>query len=220
MAPSQVSVRVIDAEEPADVESLAGLWVESRPVGRVPAAGRVDRSAISPSTLGRAIARDGVKAFVAALDGHDVGFVVLSRGPLLPLLDEPSVAIEHLFVQEDARRQGVGRALIARATTFAEQGGASQISTSVPAAGPRRAALLRPAGLHPVRGAPRRLGVRGPPPAGAGAVPGPRCDRAASPVAAGPEHGRRPARPQQRLTARPARVRPRSCRRAASRVNP
>ena len=68
MAPSQVSVRVIDAEEPADVESLAGLWVESRPVGRVPAAGRVDRSDLA-STLGRAIARDGVKAFVAAVDG-------------------------------------------------------------------------------------------------------------------------------------------------------
>ena len=134
MAPCQVNVRVVDAEEPADVESLAELWVESRPVGRVSAVGRVDRSALANS-LGRAIARDNVKAFVAALDGHDVGFVVLSRGPLLPLLDEPSVAIEHLFVHEEARRQGVGRALIARATTFAEQGGASQISTSVPAAG-------------------------------------------------------------------------------------
>ena len=66
MAPCQVSVRVIDAEEQADVESLAELWVESRPVGRVPAAGRVDRSALA-KTLGRAIARDNVKAFVASV---------------------------------------------------------------------------------------------------------------------------------------------------------
>ncbi len=133
MAPSQVSVRVVDAELGPDVESLAQLWVDSRPVPRAASAGRAERDVAS--TLAQAIARDGVHAFVAALDGRDVGFVVLSRGPLLPLLDEPTVAIEHLYVRDEARRQGVGRALIARATTFAEQGGANQISTSVPAAG-------------------------------------------------------------------------------------
>ncbi|GAB3598754.1 hypothetical protein GCM10027446_29740 [Angustibacter peucedani] len=133
MAPSQVSVRVVDSEVRSDVESLAELWVDSRPAVRTPASGRGERDLVHD--LAAAITRDDVKAFVAALDGSDVGFVVLSRGPLLPLLDEPSVAIEHLFVRDEARRHGVGRALIARATTFAEQGGASQISTSVPAAG-------------------------------------------------------------------------------------
>lgn len=133
MAPSQVSVRVVDADSRADVESLAGLWVDSRPAARAPAPGRGEHDLVTG--LARAIARDGVKAFVAALDGADVGFVVLSRGPLLPLLDEPSVSIEHLFVRDAARRHGVGRALIARATTFAEQDGVSQIATSVPAAG-------------------------------------------------------------------------------------
>lgn len=133
MAPSQVSVRVVDADSPADLESLAGLWADSRPVVRTPATGRSEHNLVRG--LSRAITREGVKAFVAALDGADVGFVVLSRGPLLPLLDEPSVSIEHLFVRDGARRHGVGRALIARATTFAEQDGANQISTSVPAAG-------------------------------------------------------------------------------------
>lgn len=132
MAPSQVSVRVVDAEVRADLESLAGLWADSRP-GLRPHAGRGERDLVDG--LSQAMQRDGVKAFVASLDSADVGFVVLSRGPLLPLLDEPSVAIEHLFVRDEARRHGVARALIARATAFADHHGASQISTSVPAAG-------------------------------------------------------------------------------------
>lgn len=130
MAPSQVSVRVVDADAPTDVCALADLWAESRPA---PRGHNGSRDVVDG--LAQALRRDRVDAFLAAVDGHDVGFVVLSRGPLLPLLDEPTVAIEHLFVREPARRQGVGRALIARATTFAEQGGANQISTSVPAAG-------------------------------------------------------------------------------------
>jgi GNAT superfamily N-acetyltransferase len=122
---------VVDADMPTDVSALADLWAESRPAPRGHGGGRGDVA----DGLAQALRRDRVDAFLAAVDGVDVGFVVLSRGPLLPLLDEPTVAIEHLFVREQARRQGVGRALIARATTFAEQGGAGQISTSVPAAG-------------------------------------------------------------------------------------
>ncbi len=131
MAPSQVSVRVVDAESLADVAALAELWAQSRPAPRGHSRDVVD----VVDALSQALRRDRVDAFLAAVDGSDVGFVVLSRGPLLPLLDEPTVAIEHLFVREECRRQGVGRALIARATTFAEQGGAGQISTSVPATG-------------------------------------------------------------------------------------
>ena len=131
MGPSQVSVRAVDVDVPSDVRSLADLWAESRPAPRGHHGSRGD----VVTGLAQALRRDQVDAFVAAVEGVDVGFVVLSRGPLLPLLDDPTVAIEHLYVREDARRQGVGRALIARATTFAEQGGANQISTSVPAAG-------------------------------------------------------------------------------------
>jgi len=66
---------------------------------------------------------------------RDVGFLMLSTRPLLPLIGEPAVSIEHLYVLPESRRLGVGRALIARATTYAEQRGAGQISTSVPALG-------------------------------------------------------------------------------------
>jgi GNAT superfamily N-acetyltransferase len=113
------------------MQALAELWVESRP-GR--AHGRGDRDQVAEA-LADSILRDDVNAFVASIDGHDAGFVVLARGPLLPLLDEPSVSIEHLFVREADRRLGVGRALLARATSFAEHNGAGQIATSVPATG-------------------------------------------------------------------------------------
>ena len=148
MAPSQVSVRVVDVEVPADVKSLAQLWSQSRPAGRSGGAGRGERVDLAENLV-RAIRRDGVKAYLASLEGQDVGFVVLSRGPLLPLLDEPSVAIEHLFVSDAARYQGVGRALIARATTFAEQGGASQISTNVPASGREEQRFFARLGFSP-----------------------------------------------------------------------
>jgi GNAT superfamily N-acetyltransferase len=87
------------------------------------------------TTLRAALEREGVEVFVARVDQHDVGFVVLSRGPLLPLLDDVCVSIEHLFVVQEARRLGVGHALLARVTARAEQLGATQISTTVPAPG-------------------------------------------------------------------------------------
>lgn len=134
MAPSQVSVRLVHADVREDLESLADLWVQARPAHRVPLPGQAERHRVSDG-LADAIRRDGVDAFLASADGADVGFAVLSRGPLLPLLEDHSVAIEHLYVRPEVRRHGVGRALIARATTFAEQHGAGQISTSVPASG-------------------------------------------------------------------------------------
>lgn len=134
MAPSHVSVRLVHPQVRCDVESLAALWVESWPPSRNRAVGRGESHDVA-AELAQALTRDHVEAFVASLEGQDVGFVVLSRGPLLPLLDEPTVAIEHLFVSSRARKQGIGRALIARAATFAEQGGATQISTSAPAHG-------------------------------------------------------------------------------------
>jgi GNAT superfamily N-acetyltransferase len=129
---SQVSVRVVDVSRAHDLDALARLWTLSRPVHRLSASAAAEDVA---ATLAVAIARDDVVAFLGTVDGEDAGFAVLTRGPLLPLIDEPTVSIEHLFVSESSRRRGVARALIARATTYAEQQGAGQVATSVPAAG-------------------------------------------------------------------------------------
>jgi GNAT superfamily N-acetyltransferase len=124
-----VSVRAVDADEDHDIEALAALWSASRPHTRHMS--DVDVA----ETLRAALAREGVEAFLARMEARDVGFLVLSTGPLLPLMDEPAVSIDHLFVLDDARRRGVGKALLARATVSADQVGAGQISTSVPASG-------------------------------------------------------------------------------------
>jgi GNAT superfamily N-acetyltransferase len=102
--PSQVSVRAVDADDSHDIEALAALWSASRPHARH--VGEVDLA----ETLRAALAREGVEAFLARMESRDVGFLVLSRGPLLPLMDEPAISIDHLFVLDDARRRGVGKA--------------------------------------------------------------------------------------------------------------
>jgi GNAT superfamily N-acetyltransferase len=129
-----VSVRRVGADASSeDLESLARLWVTARTSYLAPEAG--DAPPTMAETLREALQRECVEVFLARADQRDVGFLVLSRGPLLPLLDDVSVSIEHLYVVEEARRLGVGHALLARATARAEQLGATQISTTVPAPG-------------------------------------------------------------------------------------
>jgi GNAT superfamily N-acetyltransferase len=131
---SAVSVRRVDADAPADeMDSLARLWVDARSVYLAPEKA-LEASSVAV-TLRDALQRECVEVFMARVDAHDVGFVVISRGPLLPLLDDVSVSIEHLYVVEEARRLGVGHALLARVTARSEQLGVAQIVTSVPAPG-------------------------------------------------------------------------------------
>ena len=139
MGRSQVHVRKVDALGP-DVVALAELWRETRQ----PTRGVSQPADDVCAGLRTALSREDVHAFVAscelpdgaaAHDRQDVGFLVLSTGPLLPLMGEPAVSIEHLYVAPRARRMGAARALISRATSCAEQLGAAQISTSVPAQG-------------------------------------------------------------------------------------
>jgi GNAT superfamily N-acetyltransferase len=129
-----VSVRRVGADASAgDLDSLAEMWVTASATFL-----SVEVAASAPSVavaLQEALLRDTVEVFVARVDQRDVGFIVLSRGPLLPLLDDVSISIDHLFVLEDARRLGVGHALLARATARAEQLGATQIASTVPAPG-------------------------------------------------------------------------------------
>ena len=134
MPRSPVSVRRVTADAaPGDIESLACLWVAAR--STLVAGEALGTTAGVAASLRVALGREEVEVFVARADQHDVGFVVLSRGPLLPLLDDVCISIEHLFVVPEARRIGVGHALLARATARAEQLGATQIATSVPAPG-------------------------------------------------------------------------------------
>lgn len=139
MARSQVHVRKVDPSG-ADLDALATLWVACR----APVRGLVAQPDGVCAGLRDALAREDVTAFLAWHDpvgvergetARDIGFLVLSTGPLLPPLGEPAVSIEHLYVVPEARRMGAARALLCRAAAHAEQVGAGQVSTSVPALG-------------------------------------------------------------------------------------
>ena len=82
-----------------------------------------------------ALARDDVRALLAVVDDRPVGYVVLSRRPMSFLIDSPCVSIEQIFVAQEARRSGAARALVNAAATYADQLGAEQIASSVPAQG-------------------------------------------------------------------------------------
>jgi GNAT superfamily N-acetyltransferase len=117
---------------PDDVDAVTELWSASRVE-----AGSTRIDPASPhKDMRRAVAdvlaRHGVHAFMARHEGRPVGYVILTSGPLLPLVDTPAICIEHLFVQPDARHRGAGTALISACATLAERVGAEQVAVGVP----------------------------------------------------------------------------------------
>ncbi|MDP9221667.1 MAG: GNAT family N-acetyltransferase [Actinomycetota bacterium] len=117
---------------PDDVDCLTELWSAARAeTGSL----RIE-SAGAGKTMQRMVAevlsRQGVHAFIARHDNKPVGYVILTSGPLLPLVDTPAVCIEHLFVQPDCRHKGAGTALISACATLAERVGAEQVAVGVP----------------------------------------------------------------------------------------
>jgi GNAT superfamily N-acetyltransferase len=68
---------------------------------------------------------------VADLDGDVVGMAVLSEAPLTALVDVPTLRVDYGVVARRARRQGVGRALVAAAVARAEERGMDQIAVTV-----------------------------------------------------------------------------------------
>ena len=72
-----------------------------------------------------------VRVLIATQGGRSVGYALLSAAPLLPLGNCAGPSIEHLHVVPDARRHGVGRALVRRALHLAEAEGAEQMACTV-----------------------------------------------------------------------------------------
>lgn len=91
--------------------------------------------AASGARITVALARDDVRALLAIVDERPVGYVVLSQRPMSFLIDSPCVSIEQIFVAQEARRSGAARALVNAAAQYADQLGAEQIASTVPAQG-------------------------------------------------------------------------------------
>jgi GNAT superfamily N-acetyltransferase len=90
---------------------------------------------VSKERVATALARDDVRAYLAANEGEPVGYVVLVRSPLSFMNEASCVSIDQIFVVPEARRTGAARALLSAAATYADRLGADQIACAVPAQG-------------------------------------------------------------------------------------
>jgi GNAT superfamily N-acetyltransferase len=111
-------------------QQLTELWIANRTeAGSSPEA---TQRLASDGTLRACLDRSGVTAFIALAGDTPVGYLVLSDSSSGVFVDTPCVAIDQLFVQEDFRRHGVARQLLAAAATHADRVGADQIASNVP----------------------------------------------------------------------------------------
>ena len=121
---------------PDDVGTLTELWSSARSEAggsrhELPMLGK-DAHRDMHRMVEDVLSRQGVHAFLARHDGRPVGYVITTSGPLLPLVDTPTICIEHLFVHPDSRHRGAGTALISACATLAERVGAEQVAVGVP----------------------------------------------------------------------------------------
>jgi GNAT superfamily N-acetyltransferase len=122
----QFTVRRVTPELEPD---FTMLWAESC----VGAGAALATRAASEDRVAVALARPGVRAYLAVTDSQPVGYIVLTRGPLSFLSESQCVSIDEMFVLPEARRSGAARALLNAAATYADRLGADQIASSVPA---------------------------------------------------------------------------------------
>lgn len=117
---------------PDDVTALVAMWTELRALG-----GRMERAMPPVSEDGvmdrlRAVEADpGSKVLVAEVDGQVAGLAVLTTSAYAPLFDQTAVHLPYLHVRDGFRRRGVGKALLAAATGFADELGAEHLIASV-----------------------------------------------------------------------------------------
>jgi GNAT superfamily N-acetyltransferase len=128
-------VAPVQAGDVEDLTDLTDLWSSARleaGSSRFEPGGPGGPGKNMHKVVSDVLQRHGVHAFLARHDGHPVGYVIATSGPLLPLVDTPALCIEHLFVQPEARHKGAGTALISACATLAERVGAEQVAVGVP----------------------------------------------------------------------------------------
>jgi GNAT superfamily N-acetyltransferase len=115
-----------------DLPDLLRLWDELRTTG-----GRATRDALQVAVddaterLQDALDDPGCRVVVATYAEGVQGMAVLSRTSLGPLSSVSAVALNHVVVADRHRRHGVGHALLAAATAYADEIGAEHVLVGV-----------------------------------------------------------------------------------------
>jgi GNAT superfamily N-acetyltransferase len=115
-----------------DLEVVLAMWEELRErTGRSGALAPMPSEARLRAVLAKESADGTYRAVVAALDGEVVGMACFVGRPLGPFVEAPVVQIDYLHVRAAFHRRGVGRALVAAATAYAEEIGSEHVAVNV-----------------------------------------------------------------------------------------
>ena len=104
--------------EPADVESVLGLWVENWEEGGESSPTHDDRARIR-RVLGGYVSNGKVCCYLAKHGVRPVGFVTGSVSSH-PVMEGVAGQVEELYVKPEYRGQGVGSDLVGTAVSFLE----------------------------------------------------------------------------------------------------
>ena len=171
----------VRAAVPADLDGLVELVLTARQEAGVGSQLCTDDAERLHDQLGTLMAVPGGRILIALLDGEPAGLVLARLVGPGPFTDVVAMDLEAVYVRPDARRRGLGRALLLGAVTVAEEEGATELYSSplpgargmqrflartgfAPAASHRAvltAVLLRRLTQDPAAGSARRSGARG-----------------------------------------------------------
>lgn len=125
----RLGVQVRQAE-PGDLESLVALCLTARREAAVGSQLCTDDAERLRDQLGALLAVPGGRVLVALLDDEPAGLLlarVVGPGPFTDLV---SLDIEAVYVLPEARRRGLGHALLLAAAAVAEEAGATELYSS------------------------------------------------------------------------------------------
>jgi ribosomal protein S18 acetylase RimI-like enzyme len=115
-----------------DLDVVLAMWEELRlRTGRSGALAPLPSEARLRRVLAEVAEDDTYQAVVAELDGEVVGMACFIGRPLGPFVEAPVVQIDYLHVRPASHRRGVGKALVAAATAYAEGIGSEHVSVNV-----------------------------------------------------------------------------------------
>lgn len=127
MARLSISVQPVTTAEERDV--LTQLWLSASVESGV--SPEVASRKASQGIVSLALQRPDVHGYLAYLDGRPAGFLVATES-VMRFGEGDELVIEQIFVESEARRHGVARALLHTSTGVAERLGFDRIASAVP----------------------------------------------------------------------------------------
>ncbi|MBO9554478.1 GNAT family N-acetyltransferase [Cellulomonas sp.] len=115
---------------PHDLEDLVDLCLAARSEAGVGSQLCTEDSERLRSQLGTLLATPGGEVLIGTVDDQAAGLLLARIVGPGPFTDQSSLHLEALFVLPDARRRGLGHALLSRAVQLAEQAGATELYSS------------------------------------------------------------------------------------------